>query len=571
MAIPVRAVALVAPVVLASASLAVVASNASASDQIDCQADFVSLIVNNGSSQYFECRESADGVLRQSFSSKNPWVVDPASPALFITPPASPDGAYGQVYTGKSQGVGVISSEDNTGAERDSISRDESLTLKKDALAQNFRSLLLGVSVLEQGTVIKVEATATDGTTVSESTTPLTMGARDIPFFSDAEVDTAQFTVSAPQGAFAIDGKQTTRFYLTDVTAPGPVSGLVVDEVTFESVTLSWTNPNEQEPFDVVVERNSLPIDTTASSPFTDSAVEPDTAYTYEVYTVDSSGNESARETVVVTTDPAPDLTPPGPISNLAVVEETVNSIALSWANPGDADLAEVIVRRAPGTTPPASSMEGEGVTLDSPTATSVIDFPLEPGTEYSYTVFTKDSSGNVNEEGQSVSGKTSDAILDGVPLVAFRDFGNGQTLTSDITFDAGVGDCNATAIPYTQVLDQVDFDLYSLSADWIVPLKTDIIPNSSPETPYGNCLFEWTTTATGLDYSLTPLIDYDGDAAEFTPEAIPSCEWIDGAPQAPPTEYAGTDRPFCLVSDGFVGGEKTTTILVWNDPKRFT
>jgi hypothetical protein len=577
MPIPKKAVAFVTPLVLAAATLGAVVGNASASDQIDCQADFVSLVVKNGSNQYFECGESADGVLRQTFSSKNPWIVDPAAPALFITPPASPAGAVGQIFTGQAQGVGVISSADNTGAERDSISRNETLTLKKDVLAQNFRSLKLGVRVLQADTVIQVRAEDGDGNPVGTATSAkLTTGSTEVDFFSGAgEVDAAAFTIGVTQGAFSIDGKRTTRFYLTDVTAPGPVSALTVDEVTFESVTLSWTSPTEDEPFDVVVERNGVVVSPAGfgQESFTDSTVEAGTDYTYAVYTVDESGNESARETVTVKTDPEPDTTPPGQVTELRVVVdgETVNSIELAWTNPTDEDLAEVIVRRKEGATAPTLPGDGTGVPLASPTATSVVDFPLDPGKQYSYAVFTRDAVPNTNNDGVTVSGKTEDAILDGVPLVAFEEFDNGQTLRSEITFDASAGDCNATAIPYTQVLAQVDFELYSLSADWIVPLKTDIIPNSNPATEYGNCLFEWTTTATGVDYSLTPLMDYDGDAGPKDPEAIPGCEWVGEVAQAPPTEYVGTDRPFCLVTDGFENGEKTTTVLVWNDPKRFT
>ena len=576
MRIPRKAVAFVTPVVLATAGMAAVVGSASASDQVNCQSDFVSLVVQNGSNQYFECRDSADGVLRQGFSSKNPWIVDPTAPALFITPPATPDGAVGQVFTGRSQGVGVISSQDDTGAERDSISRDETLTLRKASLAQNFRSLLLGVNVLDPGTVIEVRAEDESGNVINTATSgPLAVGSKDVPFFAGpSEVDAAAFTLAVTRGQFAIDGKQTTRFYLTDVTAPGPVSQLKVDDVTFESVAISWTNPVEADPFSVVVERDGVPVgpESVNAESFTDTDVDPETTYTYEVYTIDASGNESERATASVTTDPAPDLTPPGPVASLEVVEETVNSIELSWSNPGDEDLAEVIVRRAEGAAAPTSPTDGASVTLTSPTAVAVIDFPLEPGTTYSYAVFTKDAAGNTNvDEVQAVTGQTADAILDGVPLETFKDFGNGQTLTSEISFDAGAGSCNSTAIPYSQTLLQVDFDLYTLSADWIVPLKTDIIPNSDPATPYGNCLFEWTTTATGVDYSLTPLMDYDGDAVEYDPEAIPGCEWIDGVAQAPPTEYAGTDRPFCLVTDAFTNGEKTTTVLVWNDPKRFT
>lgn len=51
------------------------------------------------------------------------------------------------------------------------------------------------------------------------------------------------------------------------------------------------------------------------------------------------------------TTPPPPpaDTTPPGGVTGLAAGTRTASSISLSWTNPGDSDLAEVIVRRALG------------------------------------------------------------------------------------------------------------------------------------------------------------------------------------------------------------------------------
>ncbi|MGB7982084.1 MAG: fibronectin type III domain-containing protein [Candidatus Nanopelagicales bacterium] len=88
-------------------------------------------------------------------------------------------------------------------------------------------------------------------------------------------------------------------------------------------------------------------------------------------------------------------MAPPGPVTDLTVTATTPTSISLSWTNPGDPDLAAVIVRRAAGATPPSSATNGTTVSLASAKATSVIDTALSADTQYSYAVFTRDSTGN--------------------------------------------------------------------------------------------------------------------------------------------------------------------------------
>ena len=95
--------------------------------------------------------------------------------------------------------------------------------------------------------------------------------------------------------------------------------------------------------------------------------------------------------------EPAPDTTAPDAVSSLSVDSVSPTSISLTWSNPGDADLAEVLVRRATGPTAPASPTTGAGVPLGSPTATAVTDSGLAEGTQYSYAVFTRDPIGNTS------------------------------------------------------------------------------------------------------------------------------------------------------------------------------
>lgn len=108
-----------------------------------------------------------------------------------------------------------------------------------------------------------------------------------------------------------------------------------------------------------------------------------------------------------------PDVTAPGTVQGLRVTSRSVTSIGLAWTNPGDGDLAEVIVRRAPGTVAPATVAEGVGVALSSPTADALADSGLPAVSTYSYSVFTRDASGNTGA-GVPVATSTYGAIAAG-------------------------------------------------------------------------------------------------------------------------------------------------------------
>jgi PKD repeat protein len=75
----------------------------------------------------------------------------------------------------------------------------------------------------------------------------------------------------------------------------------------------------------------------------------------------------------------------------------TRTSVTLAWVNPTDGAFAGVIVRRADGTTPPASASDGTAVGSDllSPDD-SVSDSGLAADTTYSYAVFAHDGAQHV-------------------------------------------------------------------------------------------------------------------------------------------------------------------------------
>lgn len=109
-----------------------------------------------------------------------------------------------------------------------------------------------------------------------------------------------------------------------------------------------------------------------------------------------SRAQQTVATTVAYTFVPTPgDVTPPGALSNL-VATPGPRWTQLSWQNPGDLDLAAIVVRRAEGDQPPARSDDGVAVDVTPDFGTAAIDRGLKPDTTYAYTLFARDSNGNV-------------------------------------------------------------------------------------------------------------------------------------------------------------------------------
>jgi alpha-tubulin suppressor-like RCC1 family protein len=78
-----------------------------------------------------------------------------------------------------------------------------------------------------------------------------------------------------------------------------------------------------------------------------------------------------------------------GAVTDVTATPATT-SIALSWTNPVGGSLTGVVIRRAPGATPPASATAGDPVQQVAPPAASFTDTGLESGKQYSYSLFAR-------------------------------------------------------------------------------------------------------------------------------------------------------------------------------------
>src|SRR5450631_288277 len=81
----------------------------------------------------------------------------------------------------------------------------------------------------------------------------------------------------------------------------------------------------------------------------------------------------------------------PGQVTNVTATPNST-SIALSWTNPTAASFTGVMIRRAQGSTPPATPTAGTLVTDVATPAMSVTDTGLLSGTPYSYALFAHDA-----------------------------------------------------------------------------------------------------------------------------------------------------------------------------------
>jgi hypothetical protein len=120
------------------------------------------------------------------------------------------------------------------------------------------------------------------------------------------------------------------------------------------------------------------------------------------------------RPTPTPTPTPGPADTAPGPVTGLTVVSTTSSSINLSWTNPADPDFAGVQIRRAVGTTPPASPTGGTQVARTGANTTSYADIGLAPNIKFAYALFAFDTAGNFSSRaiGSTTTGAPTIAVL---------------------------------------------------------------------------------------------------------------------------------------------------------------
>jgi hypothetical protein len=117
-----------------------------------------------------------------------------------------------------------------------------------------------------------------------------------------------------------------------DETAPGNVTNLVATP-TFNSISLSWTNPTDQDFAKVNVYEDGIykkSVTATEGSSAFFSNLDPETTYSFKVTSVDFTGNESSGAVIEVKTLPLPEVKK---IKDLEATSK-FDRVKLSWTLP---------------------------------------------------------------------------------------------------------------------------------------------------------------------------------------------------------------------------------------------
>jgi hypothetical protein len=122
---------------------------------------------------------------------------------------------------------------------------------------------------------------------------------------------------------------------------------------------------------------------------FTDSGLAVGGTYSYSIFGR-AAGQYASPATVTGTTD-GPTPAPPDPVTGLTVSSSGLAS-HLAWTDP--AGITSLMIRRADGTSAPATVSDGTFVTDMSASSTSYDDDGLTATHTYSYSVFTKNGAG---------------------------------------------------------------------------------------------------------------------------------------------------------------------------------
>ena len=117
-----------------------------------------------------------------------------------------------------------------------------------------------------------------------------------------------------------------------DTQPPGAPSGLATTFIAQSSVTLSWNASSDNvgvTGYDVFLD--AVPVGSTSQTSYAFSGLSCAMSYTLGVDAHDAAGNRSAVSTLIVTTTPCSDTSPPSAPTNLSESAATTSSITAGW------------------------------------------------------------------------------------------------------------------------------------------------------------------------------------------------------------------------------------------------
>ncbi len=183
-----------------------------------------------------------------------------------------------------------------------------------------------------------------------------------------------------------------------DIIAPTIPTNLSI-EIKENSVVLTWTASTD-EGFIAGYEiyRDDVKLATVTDTTYIDNDIELDKIYVYKIKAVDSSGNMSEEESIVLNDTEAPSA----PI-NLKILSNTATTVSLDWEAPNDNVWVD------------GYEIYRDGVVVGNSKDIKYTDSAVPHNATHTYMVKAYDKSNNKSEESNSVS-VTTDA-LKSIPL----------------------------------------------------------------------------------------------------------------------------------------------------------
>ena len=169
-----------------------------------------------------------------------------------------------------------------------------------------------------------------------------------------------------------------------DITAPSAPDSLQGSASGATHIDLTWNASSDDRGAvaGYVVLRDGVVVAHPAGTSYTDTAVSPNSDYSYSVEAVDPAGNVSDPSTAVEV-DTGPDVTPPSAPTGLSATYTLPSTVALSW-QPSTDDVAVA-----------GYTISRDGTVLTTTNATTSSDTTVTSGSTYVYTVSAFDAAGN--------------------------------------------------------------------------------------------------------------------------------------------------------------------------------
>jgi len=305
---------------------------------------------------------------------------------------------------------------------------------------------------------------APDTTTVAQSAlvdmTPATSTRNDAALLVGQTFSDPVSGISVTTTAVAAQGATISVAFGVGTTAPPTAPTNLTAKTTSTSVALSWTASSDNVGVaGYRVSRDSVPLNTTTATTYTDSGLTTGTTYRYSISAFDAAGDRSAESWIWVTT-PAPvtDTTPPKAPSSLKALVIGTTQVALSWVASTD----DVAVE--------AYDVYRDGAKVAQTTLPNFLDTGLAPGSTHKYQLLARDAAGNSSALSSTVSPRLaglSTATTGTVAGVVYNALGRPQSNVVVQLTGNGLAKSAKTGNSGTYKFGSLPPGSYSLTVNW--------------------------------------------------------------------------------------------------------